>query len=108
MKIKVDNYISLQKAAKYCPYSQEYLSLRARQGKLKAVKLGRNWLTKKEWLEEYLAIVEEYNNNLEVIKSKKTKEEEKEVLPPANLPIGEFNEREFSRIQSRFCQSFFF
>lgn len=47
-------YISLQEAAKYCNYSQEYLSLRARRGKLKAVKFGRNWVTKKEWLEEYL------------------------------------------------------
>ncbi len=47
-------YISLQEAAKYRNYSQEYLSLRAHRGKLKAVKFGRNWVTKKEWLEEYL------------------------------------------------------
>ena len=47
-------YISLKEATKYCDYSQEYLSLRARQGKLKAVKIGRNWVTKKEWIEQYL------------------------------------------------------
>ena len=47
------DYISLQEATKYCSYSQEYLSLRARQGKLKAVKIGRNWLTKREWVEDY-------------------------------------------------------
>jgi hypothetical protein len=47
-------YISLQQATKYCDYTEEYLSLRARQGKLKAVKFGRNWVTKKEWTEEYL------------------------------------------------------
>jgi len=47
-------YISLKEATKYCDYSQEYLSLRARQGKLKAVKIGRNWVTKKEWVEQYL------------------------------------------------------
>ena len=47
------NYISLKEAAKYCPYSQDYLKLRARQGKLKAVKMGRNWFTTREWLEEY-------------------------------------------------------
>ena len=52
-----NNYISLQEAAEYCNHSQEYLSLRARQGKLKAVKIARNWVTKKEWLEEYLASV---------------------------------------------------
>ena len=43
-------YISLQEATKYCGYAQEYLSLRARQGKLKAVKIGRNWVTTKEWV----------------------------------------------------------
>ncbi len=49
------NYISLQEAIKYCNYSQEYLSLRARQGKLKSVKIGRNWVTTKKWVEEYLS-----------------------------------------------------
>lgn len=54
------NYIPLQEATKFCNYSQEYLSLRARQGKLKAMKFGRNWVTKKEWLEEYLKTIEDY------------------------------------------------
>jgi hypothetical protein len=54
-------YISLQEAIKYCNYSQEYLSLRARQGKLKSRKLGRNWVTTKEWLKEYLKEVNEFN-----------------------------------------------
>lgn len=69
-------YISLQEATQYCNYSQEYLSLRARQGKLRAVKFGRSWLTKKEWLEEYLRKVEVYKNK-------------KVAFPPENLPIGE-------------------
>jgi hypothetical protein len=59
-----EEFISLQEATKLCDYSQEYLSLRARQGKLKAVKIGRNWVTKKEWLQEYLAKVKEYNNDI--------------------------------------------
>ena len=46
-------YISLAEASKLCNYSQEYLSLRARQGKLKAIKQGRNWMTTQEWLDEY-------------------------------------------------------
>ncbi|MDD4083192.1 MAG: hypothetical protein PHD05_07420, partial [Sphaerochaetaceae bacterium] len=46
-------FITLAEATKHCSYSQEYLSLRARQGKLKSVKIGRNWKTKKEWVEEY-------------------------------------------------------
>ena len=70
------NYISLQEAKEYCDYSQEYLSLRARQGKLKSVKFGRNWVTKKEWLDEYLQKVEEYNNF-----------KVKQVSPPKNLPV---------------------
>lgn len=49
-----DEYITLQEAAKFCRYSQEYLSLRSRQGKLKALKFGRNWVTKKDWIEDYL------------------------------------------------------
>lgn len=71
-----DTYISLQEASKYCSYTQEYLSLRARQGKLKSVKFGRNWVTKKEWLEEYFNKIQKSN-----IKNQKF------VNPPENLPI---------------------
>jgi len=60
-------YISLTKATQFCNYSQEYLSLRARQGKLKAVKFGRNWLIKKEWLDEYLRRTQ----NIEIIETSK-------------------------------------
>lgn len=56
-------YISLQEASKSCNYSQEYLSLRSRQGKLKSIKFGKNWVTTKEWLAEYVKKSEEYNNN---------------------------------------------
>ena len=56
-------YISLKQASQFSDYSQDYLSLRARQGKLKAVKLGRNWVTKKEWLEEYTNKAEEYRED---------------------------------------------
>ena len=55
-------YISLQEATKYCPYSQDYLSLIARQGKLKAIKIGRNWVTTEEWIKEYVARIKEGNN----------------------------------------------
>ncbi len=75
-------YISLQEATKYCNYSQEYLSLRARQGKLKAIKFGRNWVIKKEWLNEYLLGIKEYNDSF--AKEKKT------IAPPKNLPTEEW------------------
>jgi Fic family protein len=36
------------------PYSQEYVSLLARQGKIDAFKEGRNWLTTKKAVEQYM------------------------------------------------------
>ncbi len=70
-----EEYISLTEATKYCDYTQEYLSLRARQGKLKAVKFGRNWVTKKEWVQEYFAATN----------SKKAKEHKKKAQGVAGL-----------------------
>jgi len=57
---KDNQYISLKEMSEFSDYSQDYLSLRARQGKLKAVKLGRNWVTTKEWFNEYTNKVNEY------------------------------------------------
>jgi len=62
-KAKHQKYISLQNATKFCKYSQEYLSLRARQGKLKAEKIGRNWMTTKKWLKEYIKHIRIHENN---------------------------------------------
>ena len=53
-------YITLKEASRLCSYSAQYLGLRARQGKLKAVKVGRDWMTTKEWLEEYINQVQEW------------------------------------------------
>jgi len=75
-----NKYISLSKVAEYCNYSQEYLSLRSRQGKLKAVKFGRNWLTTKEWIDEYIKTMAEYNN-------KNVTKEQRIFTPPSNLPV---------------------
>jgi Fic family protein len=47
-------YISLQEAAKICDYGIEYLSYLARTGRLKAVKMRRNWLTTREALMDYI------------------------------------------------------
>jgi hypothetical protein len=87
---KNEQYISLQKATEYCEYSQEYLSLRARQGKLKAVKIGRNWVTKKEWLEGYLKIFNNKNGQ-KIISQKKSEfliKKPKDFLP---LPKEKFS-----------------
>ncbi len=36
------------------PYGQDYISLLARQGKIDAYKEGRNWLTSKKAIEDYI------------------------------------------------------
>jgi hypothetical protein len=70
-------YLSLKEASEYSGYSQDYLNLRIRQGKLKGVKIGRNWVTKKEWIDEYKQYTKEYfekRNNKENNNSQKNKE----------------------------------
>ncbi len=47
------DYMSLSEAAKKCRYSQEYLSLLARRGRLEAIKFGRSWMISKKALNEY-------------------------------------------------------
>lgn len=49
-----EKYISLAELAKTSKFSDKYLNLLARNGKLEAHKEGRNWLTTKEALENYL------------------------------------------------------
>ena len=51
----IDELLSLKELAKGTPYSQEYLSLRARQGILDAVKTGKSWYSSKRAVEEYLS-----------------------------------------------------
>lgn len=48
------DYMSLAEAAERCSYSQEYLSLLARKGRLEAIKFGRKWMISKKALEDYL------------------------------------------------------
>lgn len=52
-----EKYITLSEAAKNTPYSQEYLSLLARKGRLEALKHKRNWLTTKKAVRSYLESV---------------------------------------------------
>ena len=51
----IDELLPLKELAKGTPYSQEYLSLRARQGILDAVKTGKAWYSSKRAMEEYLS-----------------------------------------------------
>ncbi|GAB4450272.1 MAG: Fic family protein [Anaerolineales bacterium] len=52
-----EHWIPLSQAAQGTPYSQEYLSLLARQGRIEAVKRGRNWYTTRKAVKEYQASV---------------------------------------------------
>ena len=52
-------WIPLREAAEGTPYSQEYLSLLARTGRIEAVKHGRVWFTTRTVLEEYRKSVED-------------------------------------------------
>jgi Fic family protein len=49
-----EKYLSLSELAKSTKFTEKYLNLLARTGKLEAHKEGRNWLTTKEALERYL------------------------------------------------------
>ena len=49
-----EELISLAEAARRYGFSQEYLSLLARKGRLKAVKIARNWLTTPANVEAYI------------------------------------------------------
>ena len=46
--------ISIAEAASFTPYSQEYLSLLARKGRLRAIKIARDWLTTREAVLSYV------------------------------------------------------
>ncbi|MFA7171518.1 MAG: hypothetical protein WC180_06010 [Candidatus Paceibacterota bacterium] len=89
MKTEEPKFISLAAAAKMTNYSQDYISLLCRQGKLKAEKLGRNWVTTKEWLYEYVDKTEgkgasvvpvRIGESNEKIIDKKTVEKKKEYV----------------------------
>ena len=78
MKKEEQQYISLAEAAKLTNYSQDYISLLCRQGKLKAEKLGRNWVTTKEWVYSYVDNTDGKGKSVVPVKIKK--EEEPEVV----------------------------
>jgi Fic family protein len=54
-----DEWITLQEASRGTPYSQEYLSLLARKGRLEAIKRGRIWHTTRRAVAAYQASVSE-------------------------------------------------
>ncbi len=61
-KSEREGFINLREAAKYCDYSQEYLSLLARKGRISAIKLNKEWVTTREAIEEYQEQMNKKNN----------------------------------------------
>ena len=53
-----EDYISLAEAARYTKFSQDYISLMARTGRLPAQKFGRNWKVRLRDVEDYIARME--------------------------------------------------
>lgn len=49
-----EGLITLAEATKYCSYSQAYLGKLAKEGKLEAIKLKRNWMTTKTAILKYV------------------------------------------------------
>ncbi len=50
---EAETWISLRDAAEETPYSQEYLSLLARMGRIEAVKRGKVWFTTRQAIRQY-------------------------------------------------------
>lgn len=63
--------ISISEAAVITPYSAEYLSLRARTGHLKAIKIARNWLTTRRAVLAYSRKQQSKHSHAYEIESKK-------------------------------------
>ena len=53
---KLDDLISLQEASKLSGLSHDHLRRLAGQGKLWAKKIGRNWVTTEQAIQDYLSL----------------------------------------------------
>ncbi|HDH07801.1 MAG TPA: hypothetical protein ENG89_02175, partial [Candidatus Moranbacteria bacterium] len=62
------NFIPLAEAARLSGYTPEHLNLLCRTKRIKAEKIGRNWFTTEEWLDEFIAVVELNNKKAVDIK----------------------------------------
>ena len=49
-----DDLISIKEAARFCGLSERHIRLLLKQGKIKGKKLGHDWVTTKEYVDEYI------------------------------------------------------
>ena len=52
--LRIDSLISISDAASITSYSPEFIRMLARGGKLQAVKIGRDWMTTRDAILDYL------------------------------------------------------
>ena len=102
-------YLSLFNAARLAGVSAGYLNVAVRRGKLRAVKLGRNWFTTNEWLSEYqrsvgktFEIISELKKIEEFSKIKKAEQTE---LASLREIFQTFKDREVSKKAASFIAS---
>jgi len=77
-----EGYISLLEASKLCSYSEPYLRLRARQGKLKSIKFGKKWMTTELWIEDYIQRTKEWNDKIAANKTAVKETPAKQEITP--------------------------
>ncbi|GAC1413991.1 MAG: hypothetical protein NVSMB66_6860 [Candidatus Doudnabacteria bacterium] len=77
------NFISLQEASEATGYHQDYLGSLARNGKLNAQKIGRNWVTTNEAIEELLKHGSNHISGIDAVDPKEASPYRAEIL--ANL-----------------------
>ena len=102
---KIDSkFIPLSEASKRSGYTPEHLNLLSRKGKLRAEKIGRNWYTTEEGLQEFLDAMAEKKNGVKeeaVIFSdsqKSAAEENTENGSASGSASDEDNKSDFSEI----------
>ena len=73
-------YIPLAEACEFLNTSRDYMNVLVRRGKLRAVKLGRNWFTTQQWLSEYRQSVGRTSKDFDISKFQDLKQEEETEL----------------------------
>jgi|GEM_PF-1176697 len=69
-----ENLITLTEIARHSPFSKSYISAAAREGKIRAVKIGNVWRTTQKWMNEFAEEMKSKKNEYRNILSEKTKE----------------------------------
>ena len=96
-EIAQKKYISLGEAAKLLNTTTGYLNVLVDRGKLRAIKLGRNWVTAREWLNEYQKSVGRIAQDFDVLKLDARPfltEREKQLRTEALIPEIKLSSRE--------------